>query len=147
MRLISGRPAAFARLRGNRENSGLSGIVRFYQYPGSILVEVSVIGLPNNGSGFHGLHIHTGGSCGGSQFSSAGGHFNPGKVTHPRHAGDLPPLLSYNGRGYMAVMTDRFSIRDIIGRTIVIHSMPDDLRTDPAGNSDSRIACGAILIS
>lgn len=147
MRLISRRPAAFARLRGNRENSGLSGIVRFYQYPGSILVEVNVVGLPNNGSGFYGLHIHTGGSCGGSQFSAAGSHFNPGNVPHPRHAGDLPPLLAYNGRGYMAVMTDRFSVGDIIGRTVVLHGMPDDFRTDPAGNSGVRIACGTILRS
>ena len=145
MHLISGKPAAIARLRGGRENPGLTGTVRFYQFAGGILVEADVVGLPNNSSGFYGFHIHTGGSCAGENFSATGGHLNPAKASHPRHAGDLPPLLSYNGRAYMAVMTDRFSIPDLMGRTVVVHAMPDDFRTDPAGNSGNKIACGAIL--
>ena len=144
MRIISRRPAAFARIKGGREVPILSGTVRFFQLPAGILVEVEVSGLPNNSSGFYGFHIHTGGSCGGTDFSAAGGHFDPGHQPHPRHGGDLPPLLSYGGRAYMAVMTDRFSIPDILGRTVIVHAMPDDFRTQPAGDSGMRIGCGTI---
>ena len=38
--------------------------------------------------------------------------------------------------------TDRFSVDEIIGRTVVIHSGPDDFRTQPAGNAGKTIACG-----
>jgi Cu-Zn family superoxide dismutase len=30
------------------------------------------------------------------------------------------------------------------GTSIVIHASPDDQKTDPAGNSGARIACGVI---
>lgn len=80
----------------------------------------------------------------GNDFAATGSHYDPGKQSHPRHAGDLPPLMSFGGRAYLAVMTDRFSIRDIIGRTIVIHAMPDDFRSQPAGNAGTKIACGVI---
>jgi Cu-Zn family superoxide dismutase len=32
----------------------------------------------------------------------------------------------------------------IIGKSLVIHAMPDDNRTQPAGGSGARIACGVI---
>lgn len=143
MRLIPRRPAAVANLRGGRGATQLSGTVRFYQFPGGILVEADISGLPDNGLGFYGFHIHTGGACGGD-FSTAGGHYNPTNAPHPRHAGDLPPLMSYNGRAYLAVMSDRFSLPDIIGRTVIVHDMPDDFRTQPAGNAGGRLACGSI---
>ena len=144
MRLITRQPVAIAQIRGNRETAGINGTVRFYQFPGGVLTEAEVSGLPNNGSGFFGFHIHAGGSCGGDNFASTGGHLNPANTIHPNHAGDLPPLLSYNGRAYMAVMSDRFSVQDILGRTVVIHKMPDDFRSQPAGNAGVKIACGVI---
>ena len=92
-------------------------------------------------------HIHEGTSCTGNkedEFADAMSHYNPKKCSHPYHAGDLPPLMSYGGRAYLAVITDRFSLADIIGRTVVIHGMPDDFRSQPAGNSGAKIACGSI---
>lgn len=144
MRLITQKPIAIAQIRGAKETAGVSGTVRFYQFPGGILTEVEVSGLPNNGVGFYGFHIHSGGSCDGVDFASTGGHLNPANTAHPHHAGDLPPLLSYNGRAYMAVMSDRFSLPDIQGHTVVIHKMPDDFRSQPAGNAGDKIACGVI---
>ena len=46
--------------------------------------------------------------------------------------------------GYLSVKTDRFSVNEIIGRTVVIHSDPDDFHTQPAGNAGKKIACGVI---
>lgn len=144
MQLLARRPAALAYMRGNRENFGLTGTVRFYQLPGGILVEADITGLPNNATGFYGFHIHEGANCGGTDFSATGGHLGSASSQHPRHAGDLPPLLSRNGRAYLAVVTDRFSLSDVIGRTVVIHADPDDFRSQPAGNAGMKIACGTV---
>lgn len=58
--------------------------------------------------------------------------------------GDLPPLFVGNGRAWGAVLTTRFRVEEVIGRTVIIHSQADDFRTQPAGDSGSRIACGVI---
>lgn len=138
-------PDGFARITGGREYPKLSGEARFYQKGKSVLVEIRVSGLPGTtAGGFFALHIHEGSRCRGMDFSEAGSHFNPEGVTHPDHAGDLPPLLSCGGSAYLAVCTDRFRVSDIIGRTIVIHGRPDDFMTQPAGNAGHRIACGMI---
>lgn len=44
----------------------------------------------------------------------------------------------------MMFFTNRFSIEEIIGRTVVIHDMTDDFKTQPSGNSGKKIACGVI---
>jgi Cu-Zn family superoxide dismutase len=49
-----------------------------------------------------------------------------------------------DGNAIMAVKTNRFSIHEIIGRTVVIHSQPDDFTSQPAGNAGTKIACGVI---
>ena len=72
------------------------------------------------------------------------GHLNPGDCPHPHHAGDLPPLFGCAGRALLAVYTDRFRVPEILGRTVVIHSGPDDFTSQPAGNSGSKIACSVI---
>ena len=35
----------------------------------------------------------------------------------------------------------------IIGKSVVVHEKEDDFKTDPAGNSGARIACGVITAS
>ena len=101
---------------------------------------------------FHNLlnmHIHEGGSCTGNAsdpLADAGMHYNPNKCPHPEHAGDLPSLFTTKGNAFLAVLTDRFSINEIIGKTVIIHSAPDDFGTQPAGNSRSKIACGEIRV-
>ncbi len=140
---LSGKPAAVAFLQGGSDNKYLQGTVQFYQRRGGVLVVAKVSGLPRWG-GFFGFHIHEGNACTGTDFATTGGHFNPVRMLHPNHAGDLPPLLGCNGNAYMSVETDRFAIRDVIGRTVVIHSDPDDFITQPAGNAGRKIACGVI---
>lgn len=145
LQMMLKHPVAYANLTGSKDAARLTGAVRFYQQPGGIIVEVSVRGLPGNQLGMYGFHIHEGNACSGTDFSATGGHFNLDFHPHPRHAGDLPSLLSCNGKAYMQVLTDRFSIQDILGRTVVIHSMPDDFRSQPSGDSGDKIACGVII--
>ena len=139
-------PKAIAEIKGNRDYPDLRGEVRFFEKNGMVLVIADIKGLPKtNRSGFFAFHIHEGERCGGDGFSETGGHYNPDVKPHPMHAGDLPPLLSADGIGYLAVLTDRFSVKDIIGRTVVIHKNADDFVTQPAGNAGEKIACGRII--
>ena len=135
-------PSLAAVIQGGEGNRYLQGLVKFYQMPGGILVEAEISGLPGNG--FYGFHIHEGGNCSGLSFAGTGSHYDPTNMPHPMHIGDLPPLLSNGGKAYMSVLTNRFSMREIAGRTVVIHSKPDDFRTQPAGDSGDKIACGVI---
>lgn len=135
---------AAANIRGGQQAPTLYGCVNFYQRNGYVLIEANIKGLPINDSGFYGFHIHTGSSCSGTDFSATGNHYNPLDLPHPRHAGDLPPLMLCNGGAWLRVATDRFCLADVIGKTVVIHSMPDDFHTQPAGNAGTKIACGVI---
>lgn len=146
MRANAARPSAIAYVRGGVDAPRLVGAVKFYQRQGYVVVEAEIYGLPStNASGFFGFHIHGGGSCLGEGFSATGSHYNPNGRGHPMHAGDLPPLLSSNGNAYMVVVTDRFRVADIIGKTVVIHASFDDFVSQPAGNAGKKIACGEII--
>lgn len=59
--------------------------------------------------------------------------------------GDLPPLIENNGYAYMQVLINKFKIKDILGKVIIIHDSPDDFTTQPSGNSGIKIACGKIV--
>ena len=145
MRCCKNKSDAVARIVGGEEAPQLSGCVRFYQEGGCVLIVAEISGLPKESeTGFFGFHIHQGSECSGEGFSGTEGHYNPLGQGHPGHAGDLPPLLSCKGNAYLFVKTGRFSVDEIIGRTVVIHSDPDDFRTQPAGNAGKKIACGVI---
>lgn len=44
----------------------------------------------------------------------------------------------------MGFFTDKFKVADIVGRSVIIHENPDDYRTQPAGASGKKLACGVI---
>ena len=134
-------PYAVACVKGN---NGLRGKVEFIPHCRGVLVVADVSGLPDSQTGFFGFHIHEGADCGAAGYANTAGHYNPNNTNHPEHAGDLPPLLSCNGRAFLAVVTDRFRLSDVMGRTVVIHSQPDDYTTQPSGNAGEKIACGVI---
>ena len=108
--------------------------------------------------GLHAVHIHDVGKCDPPDFNSAGGHFNPTSKQHgalnPQgsHAGDLPNLnVGADGNGRLETATEQVtlgsgtaSVWDADGSTLVVHSAPDDFKTDPTGNSGARVACGVI---
>lgn len=114
--------------------------------------------------GEHGVHIHEYGVCtpseGDEPFSDAGGHFNPMGYQHggpegqEAHAGDLGNLtVEDDGSIDFEITTDQLtlepgadnSLADEDGSAIVIHANPDDLETDPSGDSGGRVACGTIF--
>lgn len=137
-------PDAEAIIKGSEEYPSIYGKVLFFQGKDAVLVHAEVIGLPHNETGFFGFHIHEGTDCKGVGFPDTGGHLNPQKNPHPLHMGDLPPLLSCDGNALMTVRTCRFRVKEIIGRTVIIHYGADDFRTQPSGDSGKKIACGII---
>jgi Cu-Zn family superoxide dismutase len=132
------------------------GTASFADVSGTVRVVVEVKGLP---AGPKAVHVHAVGKCEGPQFTSAGDHFNPGSKEHgmlnPKgpHAGDLPNMtIATDGSGRMESATDRITLHagpstvfDADGSALVIHAAPDDFKTDPTGNSGSRIVCGVIV--
>lgn len=139
------QPDAVAHVHGGTEAPQLTGCVQFFQEQACVLIVAEIFGLPRESeTGFFGFHIHSGGDCLGAGFPGTDGHYNPTGQEHPNHAGDLPPLMRCGGNAYLSVRTDRFSVGEILGRTVVIHSDPDDFHSQPAGNSGRKIACGVI---
>lgn len=151
--LTSSKPAAAARVRGGPDHRDLRGTVWFWQSGAGVVVSAWITGLPPYGEspcdkGVFALHIHEGGSCTGTAekpFTDAGKHYNPGGCPHPYHAGDLPPLFADGGgNAWYAVMTDRFTVEEVLGHVVVVHAGVDDFTGQPSGNAGDMIACGEI---
>lgn len=142
---------AKANIKGGKNFPKLNGVVTFKETKKGVLVTAKINNLPespNNCSGrFFGFHIHEGSSCTGNstdEFANAKSHLNPTNCPHPFHVGDLPPLLENNGYAYMNVLVNKFKIKDILGKVVIIHDKPDDFTSQPSGNSGTKIACGKI---
>lgn len=137
-----------------RDAAGASrAIATASQQGDAIRVRVAAV---NMSPGAYGAHIHMTGRCDPPGFDSAGGHWNPTRQQHGKenpqgmHKGDLPNLMvGADGRGTMEINipdaslagTD-YRLADEDGAALVIHASADDYRTDPSGNSGTRIACG-----
>lgn len=147
---------AIAQVQGGPLAPGISGCVWFRAVPNGTEVCVNISGLPDyrpaTGNeppiGPHGFHIHQVGNCEvgdpSNPFTATGSHWNPTNQPHGNHAGDFPVLFSNNSVSKMCFFTNKFRVSDIIGKSVVIHQSPDDYRTQPAGASGKRLACGAI---
>lgn len=148
--LNRGQSDAIAWMQGNMSWPQLAGSVKFYETSyGGILIEAQIFGLPGietpGSSSFFGMHIHEHGNCA-RPFNQTGDHYNPSGMPHPQHAGDLPPLLGNQGYAYQVFYDKRFTLEEIIGRSVVIHRMADDFMTQPSGNSGDKIGCGTIRL-
>ena len=128
------------------------GEVTVTETGGELRFSISATGLP---AGPHGVHVHAVGRCDPPGFESAGPHWNPTNRQHGRenpqgqHAGDLPNLIAgTDGRGSLEITIPGTltgganALLDADGAAFVIHAAADDMRSDPSGNSGSRIACG-----
>jgi Cu-Zn family superoxide dismutase len=142
---------------GIKDGKGQSvGQAKFTATKGGVQMSVTVANLS---PGVHAIHIHDAGKCDAPGFTTAGGHCNPANKQHGienpagHHAGDLPNLtVGANGKGtFKSAIQDATlagdgatSLFHAGGTSVVIHTVADDMKTDPAGNAGVRIACGVI---
>lgn len=119
-----------------------------------LTLSIAVIGLAE---GAHGMHLHMVGACDAPAFTTAGSHLNPAGHQHGTlnpagsHLGDLPNLaVGKRGTGTLRIALAgtraeaESAIFDADGTALVIHAAADDYKTDPSGNSGTRIACGTL---
>lgn len=140
---------AVAEIKSFKGNQ-IKGIVTFTKVSNGIRVVADVQGLA---PGKHGFHVHEFGDCSG-EGAAAGEHFNPTHRAHggpdsaERHVGDLGNLIAdENGHAHYERVDTLISLsgeNSILGRSIIIHSDPDDYTTQPSGHSGNKIACGLI---
>ena len=143
--------SAEAQIRGGKDFPMIHGTAKLYQTDRGVIVYCEIHGLPRKqspcGGPIFALHIHEGTSCQtgpNGDFLYAKTHYDPVGCEHPHHAGDLPPLFSNHGYALSAFLTDRFTVKDVIGRIFIIHEHTDDFTTQPSGNAGKMIACGEI---
>ncbi|MGI6011676.1 MAG: superoxide dismutase family protein [Ruminococcus sp.] len=142
---------AQALIHGSQTHPDLTGNVYFYPLWNGTFIIAEIENLPLSSQicdgKIFGFHIHAGSQCldnGDGPFGTTGSHFNPDNCLHPSHAGDLPPLFADEGYALSMFYTGRFYPEEVIGKTAVIHDMPDDFTSQPSGNSGAKIACGEI---
>jgi Cu-Zn family superoxide dismutase len=132
--------------------NNVSGTVTFTQVADGVQVHAEITGLT---AGNHGFHVHEFGDCSAPDASSAGAHFNPTHQPHAgpdaaaRHVGDMGNVQAdASGKAKLDYVDHQISLindqRSVIGRSVVVHAKADDLKSQPAGDSGARVACGAI---
>jgi Cu-Zn family superoxide dismutase len=137
----------------SRSGSQAKGEVTFIWQGNDVLINGKFSGLKPNAE--QGFHVHEKGDCSSADATSAGGHFNPETKAHGMpnsgmsHAGDLPNIKSdASGNATYTAKLHGFAVNTgpsgIVGRSVVVHRDPDDYKSQPAGNSGPRIACGLI---
>lgn len=130
----------------------VSGTVTFTPGADGVQVHAELTGLT---PGKHGFHIHEFGDCSAADASSAGGHFNPTNQPHAapdaaaRHEGDMGNVeADSSGNAKLDYVDHQISLandtKSAIGRAVIVHAKPDDLKTQPSGDAGGRIACGVI---
>jgi Cu-Zn family superoxide dismutase len=145
------KPDASAEI-GPASGSSVAGTATFTKLAsGGVHLEADVTGLT---PGEHGFHVHEVGDCSAPDATSAKGHFNPNGMPHggqdgEHHMGDMQNMVAdADGKahysGDFASLAIGSGEGDILGRAVVIHAAPDDYKTQPAGNSGKRVACGVI---
>lgn len=136
------------------KDNKITGVVNFVQEKKGIRITATIHGLT---PGKHGFHIHRYGNCSGDDGTCAGDHFNPTNAPHGAptdkcvHAGDLGNLVAdqngtaeYDQINYNITLSGPHSI---LARSVIVHADPDDLYSQPTGNSGKRIGCGVIGIN
>jgi Cu-Zn family superoxide dismutase len=141
---------------GSASGSEVTGTAVFKQSGDTIVLTVDI---QNAVTGVHAVHIHESGDCSSPDGKSAGGHWNPTDVPHGKwgegefHLGDIGNMtVGEDGTGKIELTTDQWemgtgSIRDIVGKGIIVHAGVDDFTSQPSGAAGARIGCGAIVLA
>jgi Cu-Zn family superoxide dismutase len=133
----------------------VGGTVTFTEEADGVRVHAELTGLS---PGQHGFHVHEFGDCSAADLSSAGGHFNPNHKPHAgpdaadRHEGDMGNVQAdASGKATLDYLDHALSLGydddSVIGRSVVVHAKPDDMKSQPAGDSGARIGCGVIGVA
>ncbi len=147
--------------------TGVTGTVDLTQDGDQLQMRVTVNGLAAGST--HGFHVHEVGDCGRGDHDDDGfaevagaarGHYDPyttmdhGAPTDDidsKHAGDFGNITANaSGTATATLTTDILSLdgtRPVEGRAVMVHSMRDDLESDPGGMSGDRIGCGVISMA
>jgi Cu-Zn family superoxide dismutase len=142
-------------------NGKLKGFVVFTQMKDFVTIEVAI---QNNNMKKeilrkNAFHIHASGDlrrgC-----DSCCKHYNPGSKNHgglndkDSHAGDLGNIVFNKDKVCnMTLFTSKFKVKDIIGRSLIVHEKEDDLGKGgnedslKTGNSGARKCCEIIGIA
>ncbi len=143
---------AVAFLKPAQGYDGAKGVVFFSEAKDGVRIEGSFTGLK---PGKHGFHIHEKGECSPPDFSSAGGHYNPLALIHgapdapKRHVGDLGNIeVDQKGKAHYVYIDRLVTLsgpNSVIGKALIVHEKPDDLKSQPTGAAGARILCGVIV--
>lgn len=145
------RPSATATLAPSSGQTA-NGTVTFTEMKGGdVEVTVHLTGVP---PGIHGFHVHEKGDCA-NDGGAAGMHFNPMSAPHgapsdaSHHSGDFGNVEAdasgnVNETRTLHGITVTAGTTSVVGRAVILHANPDDLKTQPTGNAGGRIACGVV---
>jgi Cu-Zn family superoxide dismutase len=148
---------AGAATKATAELVGIDGVghgtITLVETENGVLIEGQLHDLP---PGEHAIHLHAKGICQ-APFTSAGDHVNPTarrhgfKSAHGPHAGDLPNIIAdEDGKARFEMLATKVSLSqkrslfDQDGTSVIVHAKADDHRSDPSGGSGDRIACGVV---
>ena len=136
--------------------SVVTGLAIFSEENKEVVMSIYVKNLTQ---GLHAIHIHEFGNCSSNDAKSAGGHWNPDNQNHGKwgssshHKGDIANLKADSlGIAKLKFKTPLWcldcqdSLKNIIGKSIIIHEGIDDFKSQPSGNAGKRIGCGVIKI-
>jgi len=134
------------------KENGIYGEVIINNYRDGVKVKASFTKLPE---GKHGFHIHKAGDLRGEGCQGLCEHYDIGNNTHgdapaskgERHTGDLGNIELKNGKFDKEYYIKGVSVKDLWGRSIIVHQDEDDLGkgsfedSKVTGHSGSRIGC------
>lgn len=153
----AGGQLAEASLSGTFADTAVNGTARF-ERTGDGRVKMTLnLSIPKKANRSVAVHLHEHGTCADTAMA-AGGHWNPTGTNHGKwgegqfHAGDIGNVkLDAQGNGTIEVETDLWSIggdaqKNILNKTVMVHGGVDDYKSQPAGNSGTRIGCGVITV-
>lgn len=141
--------------------SGVKGVIYLTQEGNHAPVKINgtITGLT---PGKHGFHVHQSGNTE-AGCKSTQGHFNPFMQPHgapgddKRHIGDLGNILAdKDGVAKIEIQDSKLSLTGtstIVGRSVVVHAMEDDLGKGgdegsmKTGNAGGRVSCGVIAVN
>ena len=146
---------AEAVINGTFADTSVTGKAEFEKEEnGKVKLELELT-IPAKANKSVAVHIHEHGDCGDTA-KNAHGHWNPTGAQHGKwgeaafHVGDIGNVkLDGDGKGKIEIETDLWSIggdekKNILNRSIIVHGGVDDYKSQPAGNSGTRIGCGLI---